>query len=116
MIQTQPAPAAPRPAFLHALDNVLDTDTGWIADCPHWGCGAALQIEPGPTFICDAGCAHEDIVDYLRPDTGTDQRDTRKLWRALMLAPNLEVLEALLQGQPVPRSRLDPTWARRFGL
>lgn len=105
-----------RPAFLEALTNVLQTDTGWIADCPHWGCGAVLEIEPGPVFACDAGCPHEDIIDYLQPDPTEDAQATRRLWRALMLAPTLEVLEALLASQHVPRSRLDAVWARRFGL
>lgn len=40
----------------------------------------------------------------------------RRLARAVLLAPTLEVCEALLLGEPVPRSRLDPLWARRYGL
>lgn len=39
-----------------------------------------------------------------------------RLWRILMLAPDLEVGEALCRGEKVPVSRLDPAWARRFGL
>ena len=42
--------------------------------------------------------------------------DTSRLWRAMMLAPSLEVCEALLRGESVPIDRLDPVWVRRFGL
>ena len=43
------------------------------------------------------------------------ERD-RRLWQAVMLAPSIQVCEALLKGQPVPRSALDPVWVGRFGL
>lgn len=33
----------------------------------------------------------------------------------MMLAPSLEVCEALLRGQTVPVERLDPVWVKRFG-
>lgn len=110
-----------QPAFLAALDNVTETDTGWIADCPNWGCGAATEISASDgiwRFNCDNQCTHEETVDYLQPGASLycDQDATKRLWRALMLAPTLEVLEALLKGQNVPRSRLDATWAKRFGL
>lgn len=39
----------------------------------------------------------------------------RAVWRALCLAPSLEIFEALLQGETVPLSRLDREWVRRFG-
>jgi len=39
-----------------------------------------------------------------------------ELWRALCLAPDLETLEALLDGESVPLTRLDPYWSKRFGL
>jgi len=42
--------------------------------------------------------------------------DARRLWRAFMLAPSIEVCEALLRGESVPVSRLDPLWVRRFGI
>lgn len=42
--------------------------------------------------------------------------DAGRLWRAFMLAPSIEVCEALLRGESVPVSRLDPVWVRRFGL
>jgi hypothetical protein len=42
--------------------------------------------------------------------------DAAKLWRAFMLAPSIEVCEALLRGESVPLDRLDPVWVRRFGM
>jgi hypothetical protein len=42
-------------------------------------------------------------------------QQTRDLWKALVLAPTVEVCEALINAQDVPRSALDPTWAKRFG-
>lgn len=38
------------------------------------------------------------------------------LYRAVTLAPTIDVCEALLRGEKVPVSRLDPAWARRYGL
>lgn len=40
----------------------------------------------------------------------------RQLARAVMLAPTLDVCEALLRGEIVPESRLDPAWVRRYGI
>lgn len=40
----------------------------------------------------------------------------QRIWRAIMLAPTLEICMALLEGQAVPQERLDPVWAQRFGL
>lgn len=42
--------------------------------------------------------------------------DIRKLARAVMLSPTLDVCEALLRGEHVPTSRLDPAWVRRYGM
>jgi hypothetical protein len=38
-----------------------------------------------------------------------------RIWRAMMLAPCLEVCEALLRGESVPVHRLDSEWVKRFG-
>ena len=35
--------------------------------------------------------------------------------KCVRLAPALEVCEALMRGEKVPRSRLDPAWARAYG-
>lgn len=39
-----------------------------------------------------------------------------RLWRAIMLSPSIDILEALLRGEHVPLNRLDPAWVRRYGL
>jgi hypothetical protein len=41
---------------------------------------------------------------------------TSRVWRAMMLAPSVEVCEALLAGESVPADRLDPEWSKRLGL
>jgi hypothetical protein len=50
-----------------------------------------------------------------RERQSASRRSARRLWRALMLAPDLETLEALLAGEKVPVDRLDPEWVERFG-
>jgi hypothetical protein len=50
----------------------------------------------------------------VEPPRLTTDRDAR-LWRAMMLAPSVEVCEALLLGEAVPLDRLDPEWVARFG-
>lgn len=52
--------------------------------------------------------------DYLR--TGITENDTRIIWRAMMLTPKVEVCDALLKGQKVPKSALDPLWRKRYRL
>lgn len=42
-------------------------------------------------------------------------RQWARVWRAVLLAPSLDVCEALLAGERVPLDRLDPEWAERFG-
>lgn len=39
----------------------------------------------------------------------------RRLWKAIMLAPDIRTCEALLRHEPVPTNRLDPAWVHRFG-
>lgn len=45
-----------------------------------------------------------------------DSLRDRRLTRAVLLAPSLEICEALLRGERVPVSRLDPRWVKRYGL
>lgn len=109
----------PGPSLLRGLDHVRPCDGGWIAECPHWGCGGLLHVHADGLeyrLDCDRGCQHEDIVDYLQADTRTDPIAATRPWRALVLAPNPETWQALLERQPVPRTALDPLWAKRFGL
>lgn len=64
---------------------------------------------------------HEPLLDALGPVLAKyrDTRERRKaqvLIRAVRLAPDLETCEAILRGERVPRSRLDPKWAKAYGL
>ena len=62
-----------------------------------------------------APAASVDIVPLLELPRYADPA-TRRLWRAVCLAPTIEICEALLRDQDVPRSSLDPVWRKRFGL
>ena len=44
------------------------------------------------------------------------RRESLHILRALRLAPDLATCEAILRGDRVPRSRLDPEWARAYGM
>lgn len=54
----------------------------------------------------------EVVEDELR----LPAEETRRVWRAMMLAPTLEVCDALLRGEMVPVERLVPDWVKRFGV
>lgn len=64
---------------------------------------------------------HDPFLDSLEPvlakfrDTRA-RRESLALLRAVRLAPTLEVCEAILRGGRVPLSRLDPHWAKAYGL
>jgi hypothetical protein len=51
-----------------------------------------------------------EVVEYVLPRRGAD-----RTWLAMMLAPRVEICEALLRGEGVPLDRLDPEWVARFG-
>jgi hypothetical protein len=44
-----------------------------------------------------------------------ERRESLALLKAIRLAPSLEVCEALLQGEKVHSSRLDPHWVKAYG-
>lgn len=72
------------------------------------------SIEPVHPAVAEAREVirlEQELRDATRP---TDAA-YRRLWRAIMLSPNITVCEALLRGETVPRNRLDAAWARRFG-
>lgn len=62
----------------------------------------------------------ENAVEAIRDDplvrwrTSSEARASRRLWRAVVLAPTLEVCEALLAGESVPVDRLDSHALARF--
>ena len=45
-----------------------------------------------------------------------ERREAAVLFQAVVLARDLPTCEALLRGEKVPRSRLDPVWAKAYGL
>lgn len=53
-------------------------------------------------------------VDKYR-DT-RERREAETILKAVRLAPALNVCEALLRGEPVPKTRLDPSWRKAYGL
>lgn len=63
--------------------------------------------------LCNAKLAQE--LEEREHDSAERQEAMRVL-RAVRLSPSLEICEALLRGEKVPRSRLDPEWVARYGL
>jgi hypothetical protein len=66
--------------------------------------------------------ASENAKQAVDLDPVRQQRETtawkaaNRMWRAITLAPTLDICQALLQGEHVPLDRLDHEWVRRFGL
>lgn len=124
MGQPSPTPTLVGPPLLRGLDDVHPTNDGWVADCPICtnparGTHELLEVTRGPLryeLSCDGGCTHDDLADYLQADTRLDHQQLAAVWRATVLAPRIDTCEALLAGEPVPRSAIDPVWARRFRL
>jgi hypothetical protein len=74
----------------------------------------ARTLPPG----CD-GAPHPAVVD-AREVVELEQRarldSNRRAWKAIRLAPTIEVFEALVRRESVPIAQLDQSWVRRFGL
>lgn len=99
------------PAFLQALDHVHPTETGWLAACPHFGCGNLLLIDPDEghwLFYCDGGHTHDEIVQYLDlHDLRVDTRASVRAWLALRLAKTPDAWAGLILGLPVQPEAID---------
>ncbi len=55
--------------------------------------------------------------DPVRLTAETEEREMfRRVWRAIVLAKDLETCEGLLRGEQVPLDRLDPESVRTLGL
>jgi len=70
---------------------------------------AAEQIGPDET---------DRFLDALPLEKFADTRERREslfMLKCLRLAPDLETFEALRRGEKVPRTRLDPEWAKAYG-
>lgn len=64
---------------------------------------------------------HDPFLDALEPvlaryRDARARRESLALLKAVRLAPALEVCEALLRDERVPRSRLDALWVKAYGL
>jgi hypothetical protein len=70
---------------------------------------APLDAPPDPFMD-----AMDEMLEQYR-DTRA-RRESLALLRAIRLAPDLETCEEILRTGRVPRNRLDPDWARRYGL
>lgn len=55
-------------------------------------------------------------MDFEKLLRDPDRHYFRRLWKALMLARDVETLEALLKDESVPVDRLDSEWVARFGM
>lgn len=77
-----------------------------------------------PCSVCgaEAGAEHsEPLVELVnernaRFGSRVERERGRRLIKVIRLAPDIETAEALLRGQRVPLSRLDPVWAERYGV
>ena len=58
--------------------------------------------------------ALEPVLAKYRPTR--ERREAQEILKAVRLSPSLEICEALLRGEKVPLSRLDPKWAKAYGL
>ena len=58
--------------------------------------------------------AESDAIRRADHEANTDVSEA--ITKAMRLAPNTLVFRALLEGQEVPVSALDPAWAHRYGL
>jgi hypothetical protein len=65
-----------------------------------------------------------DIEEYLAADAllrrnhrnNREYRETVRLHKAFMLAPNIWIAHALLLRERIPWRQFDPQWAERFGV
>jgi hypothetical protein len=60
--------------------------------------------------------AVQDARDLNRLEQQARERPQTDMARALMLAPNLTIFQALLAGEAVPLSQLDERMFRRYGV
>lgn len=71
--------------------------------------GVYNSIEPVHPAVIEAR-------EVIRLEQELREQPDDDLARALMLAPSLEVFQALLRGEAVPLSKLDARMFRRYGV
>jgi hypothetical protein len=85
--------------ILHETAEYLDEDEQAHQRAHHWRTHACERHPQG-----GPGCWHN-----------ATQAELRELGKAIMLSPNLETCEAMLRGETIPLSKLDPEWVARLG-
>lgn len=60
--------------------------------------------------------AVQDAREALALEQQARDHHDQRFYRALMVSPTLSVCQALLRGEHVPTSALDPVWLARFGI
>ena len=105
----QPNPVLTDPAFLTQLDHVHQTDEGYTAQCPCWGCLEWVKIEPyaGHWYFDCPGHTDHDIVSYLQCDTRVDKRPDTRAWLCLRLALTPDTWGGLMLGRRVAADAID---------
>ena len=90
--------------------------------------GEVVDYILGPADEVAARAKTVDIMRVLRetdPGPSKDDRyfkpsisdeDAARGWRAMMLAPTLEICQALLRGESVPLDQLRPDWVEWFDI
>lgn len=64
---------------------------------------------------------NDPFLDALEPllarfRDSRERRESLMLLRAVRLSPDLETCEEIMRTGRVPKNRLDPYWAKRYGL
>lgn len=94
------------------VERALHDDPGRCPICEAW-----LEIRDLASgrvrLVCSEGCTNAELRAWLGLPPAVD---AERVWKCLMLARDLGTWAALLVGEPVPLSRLDPEWVERFGL
>lgn len=83
-----------------------------------------MQRLPSPTGIAAPPDGYGSWDEYMldveieaqHESSWMRDEEAIRLEKAFRLAPTLAIARALLQGQDVPASQLDPRWRRRYGL
>jgi hypothetical protein len=92
-------------ALLEALDPIVKAAKG----------GAYGPRSPAAIEALENAQRAVEEDPVCRAGESAEREWARDFWQALMLARDLETLEALLDGEQVPLNRLDPVWMARFG-
>lgn len=78
------------------------------------GAAPALSRTADPGAV--AARLNARIAVELDPVRGAERRADLRLAAAVLLAPRVEIAEALLFGAPVPAHRIDASWCHSLGL